>query len=136
MAKPAGLLVHRTRLATAELAVRVDRYPTSRYALVLLEPHSGRRHQLRRHLKHIDHPIVGDTSYGQGRHNRLFRERYQCRRLLLAAIELTLAHPLSGAPLTLSAAPAPDFAAIAAALGWAQPLADAWRRAPDDAAAR
>ena len=104
-------------LATAELAVRVDRYPTSRYALVALTPRTGRRHQLRRHLKHIDHPIIGDTTYGQGRHNRLFRERFGCTRLLLHAAALTLAHPLSGAPLAI-VAPAPrDFESVAAALG-------------------
>ncbi len=105
-------------LATAELAVRVDRYPTSRYALVALEPRSGRRHQLRRHLSHIHHPIIGDTTYGQGRHNRLFRERFGSSRLLLHALSIGFAHPLSGEPLVIRAAPPPDFAAVAAALGF------------------
>jgi tRNA pseudouridine65 synthase len=106
------------RLATAELPVRVDRYPTSRYALVALEPLTGRRHQLRRHMKHIGHPIVGDTSYGQGRHNRLFRERFGASRLLLHALSLSLAHPLSGERLTIHAPPPPDFEAVTTALGW------------------
>lgn len=106
-----------TRLATAELPLRVDRYPTSRYALVALEPETGRRHQLRRHLKHVDHPIIGDTTYGQGRHNRLFRERFGSARLLLHALSLRLAHPLTGEPLALVAPPPPDFAAVASALG-------------------
>ena len=55
------------RLATVELPHAVDRYPTSRYALVELFPETGRRHQLRRHLKHIAHPIIGDATYGTGR---------------------------------------------------------------------
>lgn len=112
-------------LATTELDVCVDRYPTSRYALVALEPHSGRRHQLRRHLRHVDHPIVGDTTYGQGRHNRLFRERFGCHRLLLAAVALELAHPVTAAPLRIVAPPAEDFAAVGAALGWAGALREA-----------
>jgi len=60
-------------LATTELPIACGRYPSSRYSLVALYPQSGRRHQLRRHLKHINHPIIGDTTYGQGPHNRLFR---------------------------------------------------------------
>ncbi len=75
MAKPCRT-TYRT-LATVELPVRVDRYPTSRYALVELEPDTGRRHQLRRHLAHLSHPIIGDSTYGKGRHNRLFAERYR-----------------------------------------------------------
>jgi tRNA pseudouridine65 synthase len=117
------------RLATVELAVRVDRYATSRYALLELEPHTGRRHQLRRHLKHVNHPIVGDTTYGQGRHNRLFRERYDSRRLLLAAVELRLAHPVGGAPLAITARLEHDFARVVDALGWHDAL-PACARAP------
>ena len=105
-------------LATAELPVCVDRYPVSRYALVELAPESGRRHQLRRHLKHAGHPIIGDTTYGQGRHNRLFRSRFANERLLLAAVALSLRHPRTGAALAISAPPAADFARIAACLGW------------------
>ena len=60
------------RLAVAELPHQVDIYPTSRYALLELKPTTGRRHQLRRHLKHLAHPIIGDATYGKGRHNRLF----------------------------------------------------------------
>ena len=115
-AQPA--LTHLRVLATTELAIRVDRYPTSRYALVSLKPTTGRRHQLRRHVRHINHPIIGDTTYGHGRHNRLFREQYQCHRLLLAAVGLTLTHPRSGQTITIHAAPAPDFCAVADRLGW------------------
>ena len=115
-AQPA--LTHLRVLATTELAIRVDRYPTSRYALVSLKPTTGRRHQLRRHVRHINHPIIGDTTYGQGRHNRLFRERYQSHRLLLAAVGLTFTHPCSGKTITIRAAPAVDFCAVTDQLGW------------------
>jgi tRNA pseudouridine65 synthase len=67
-------LTHFRKLAEIELPVAVDRYPSSRYALLELEPLTGRRHQMRRHLKHIAHPIIGDATYGKGRHNRFFAE--------------------------------------------------------------
>lgn len=106
------------RLATVELPYRVDRYPSSRYALLELAPQTGRWHQLRRHLKHISHPIIGDATHGKGRHNRLFQELFGCQRLLLAATELRLAHPLSGQALCLRAEVAADFAALIERLGW------------------
>ena len=118
------------RLAMTELPVRVDRYPGSRYALLELEPLSGRRHQLRRHLRHIGHPLIGDTTYGQGRHNRLFRERFGCHRLLLAAVELELTHPVSGLPLSIAAPLAADFGTVVAALGWESAVPPRWRTPP------
>ncbi len=106
------------RLALAEIPRRVDRYPTSRYAMVELRPRTGRQHQIRRHLKHIAHPIVGDATYGKGRHNRLFAELFGCRRLLLACLQLELVHPASGEVLRVTAPLAADFARVALALGW------------------
>lgn len=119
---PAGLPARpaRTRyrrLAAVEMPWRVDRYPTSRYALVELSPLTGRRHQLRRHMKHIAHPIIGDATHGQGRHNRLFAERLDSHRLLLAATGLRLTHPVSGRPLELRAPLAGDFMAVLEKLG-------------------
>jgi tRNA pseudouridine65 synthase len=111
------------RLATAEIPVRVDRYPSSRYSLVELTPETGRRHQLRRHLKHVAHPIVGDATYGVGRHNRLFAERYGLSRLLLAAVGLEFVHPVTGAQLRLATGPGEDFERVARALRWEQALA-------------
>jgi tRNA pseudouridine65 synthase len=103
------------RLATLELPVTVDRYPSSRYSLVEAWPLTGRRHQLRRHFKHLSHPLIGDTSYGKSKHNRLFAERFGCRRLLLHATHIELPHPLSGERLTLQADLDPAFAHIAQA---------------------
>lgn len=104
-------------LAPYELPVRVDRYPTSRYALVELNPHTGRRHQLRRHLATASHPIVGDSTYGKGRHNRLFAEQFGIRRLLLACVRLEFASlPWRTTPLVVDATLAPEFAALLAKL--------------------
>jgi tRNA pseudouridine65 synthase len=106
------------RIATVELPHRVDRYPASRYALTELAPLTGRRHQLRRHMKHIAHPIIGDATHGKGPHNRLFRELFGCRRLLLAAVEVKLAHPVDASSLILASPPARDFADVLEQLGW------------------
>ncbi len=119
-AQPA--LTRYRRLATVELPHRVDRYPSSRYALVELQPLSGRWHQLRRHMKHIAHPIIGDATHGKGRHNRLFQELFGYQRLLLAATDMQLAHPVSGQALHLQAALAEEFAEVIARLGWSEAL--------------
>jgi tRNA pseudouridine65 synthase len=104
------------RLATFELPVRVDRYPTSRYAWVELQPGTGRRHQLRRHLAGASYPIVGDSTYGKGRHNRLFAATFGVSRLLLACTRLEFARIPGGAPLTVDAPLATDFDAVLAQL--------------------
>ncbi|WP_310448808.1 pseudouridine synthase [Sulfuritalea sp.] len=106
------------RLARVELPDAVDRYPSTRYALVELSPRSGRQHQLRRHLKHIAHPIIGDATWGKGIHNRFFQQRFGCGRLLLACTRLELQHPQDGRALIISAPPEQSFAAVLGALGW------------------
>ena len=106
------------KLAEIELPAAVDRYPSSRYALLELNPLTGRRHQLRRHLKHIAHPIIGDSTYGKGRHNRHFAERLACRRLLLACTRMCFDHPLAGQRLEIEAPVSGEFAAILARFGW------------------
>ncbi len=96
-------------LATTELAVAIEKYPTSRYALVELYPATGRKHQLRRHMKHIHHPIIGDANHGRGRHNRYFAERFGEGRLMLAATRLEFRHPHTQAPVVIEAEPEPSF---------------------------
>lgn len=111
-----------TRLAITELPVCVDRYPASRYALLRLAPETGRRHQLRRHLKHIAHPIIGDATHGKGVHNRFFAQEFGCERLLLAAVSLGLRHPVSGAPLRITTGPGESFVRLLQQLGWPSSL--------------
>ena len=85
------------RLRKYEVEIPLGRYPTARYSLVELSPETGRMHQLRRHMKHLDHHIIGDTNYGDGLHNRFFRERFNSSRLLLNASRLEFVHPFTGA---------------------------------------
>ena len=106
------------RIAEVELPVCVDRYPTSRYSLAELTPITGRRHQLRRHLKHLSHPIIGDTTYGKSRHNRLFAERFGSDRLLLACVQLGFPHPTSGMFTIVGAPLTGTFADVVDGLGW------------------
>lgn len=90
-------------LQTIEMPYGVGRYATSRYSLVRLIPKTGRKHQLRRHMKHIFHPILGDTQYGDLHQNRALMEHTGCARLLLHAEKLTFVHPLTQRPMTIQA---------------------------------
>lgn len=83
------------------------RFPSTRVALLEAEPLQGRRHQIRRHLKHIAHPILGDATHGKGPLNRAVAAHLGVQRLWLHAQRLTLTHPVSGALLRLEAAPDP-----------------------------
>jgi tRNA pseudouridine65 synthase len=67
-----------------------------RYGLYEARPLTGRTHQIRRHLKHVSHPLIGDVRYGKGEHNRHFRQEYGFRRLGLHCFALTFEHPASG----------------------------------------
>lgn len=106
------------RLATVELPHPVGRYATARYSLLEFAPRTGRKHQIRRHMKHVFHPIIGDTSYGDGRHNQFFRRHLGCRRLLLAATALRFAHPHTAVKVAIQAPLASDFHQVVQALGW------------------
>ncbi len=106
------------RLATVELPIAVGRYPQARYSLVELRPHTGRLHQLRKHMAHLRHPIVGDVRHGEGRHNRLFREHFGVQRMLLHAWRLVVPHPVTGAPLEISAPLDHELGSLLGRLGW------------------
>ena len=101
---PQEAVTHWQSLAQVELPFAVSKkHDTSRYSLMRLIPETGRKHQLRRHMRHVFHHIVGDTSHGDGRHNRFFRTQYGCARMLLHAQTLALSHPVTGEPLLLKA---------------------------------
>ena len=85
-------------LATAECDWPSGGFDSSRYALLLAQPQTGRFRQIRRHLKHMSHHLIGDTSHGDGRHNRAFR-MIGVHRMLLHARRLAFIHPHSGAKI-------------------------------------
>jgi len=106
------------RLASIELPHPVGRYSTARYSLITVSPLTGRNHQIRRHLKHIFHPILGDTTYGDGKQNDFFRRQFNCHRLLLHAYKIEFIHPYTGQPLYVQAPLDHTFAALLEELQW------------------
>jgi tRNA pseudouridine65 synthase len=90
-------------IVTKEMPWRIGRYEVSRYSLVRLEPVTGRFHQLRKHLAHVAHPVIGDTVYGDGPHNRAFRGELGINTLLLTAKRLQFSDPRTGATIDLVA---------------------------------
>ncbi|MEO6926058.1 MAG: pseudouridine synthase [Rhodanobacter sp.] len=109
------------RLATIEVPIELGRYPRQRYALVLAEPESGRFRQIRKHLAHVHHPVIGDCQHGRGDHNRLFKQHLGCHRMLLHAWRVSFAHPLSGESMTIEAPLDAAWASLLARFGWTLP---------------
>ena len=81
-----------------------------RYALVEAAPRTGRLHQIRRHLKHLACPLIGDVKYGKGEHNRIFRDQHGLHRLALHAASIAFDHPATGERLTIRAPLPADLA--------------------------
>lgn len=87
---------HIAPLARTVVPRAVGDYPEAWFSLVEIGLETGRRHQARRHLNHIAHPVIGDRQHGDRRNNRFFAEHYECRELLLRATHLEFNHPISG----------------------------------------
>jgi tRNA pseudouridine65 synthase len=104
------------RLATCELDAPSAHFATSRYALLRARPLTGRFRQIRRHLKHVSHHLIGDTSHGDGRHNRAFR-MLGIHRMLLHAWRLTFVHPVTGAAVDMRAPLDTEFTRALALFG-------------------
>lgn len=111
------------RLATAELALPepVAGFDTARFALLECTPHTGRFRQIRRHLKHLRHPLVGDTSHGDGARNRIFRMQLGVHRMLLHAWRLGFTHPVDGRSIHIAAGLDAEFTRVFERLGWTPP---------------
>jgi tRNA pseudouridine65 synthase len=109
------------RLATTEVPIALGRYPQQRYALLLAEPESGRFRQIRKHLAHIHHPVIGDCQHGRGDHNRLYKQHFACHRMLLHAWRLDFRHPATGEAMTLQAPLDGEYTALLERFGWTLP---------------
>jgi len=115
-------VTHYQPLAQVEMPVAIGRYESSRFSLVELKPETGRKHQLRRHMAHLRHPIIGDTAHGDLRQNRGVAAHFACQRLMLHATHLQLAHPITGEALTLSAGWDEKWQGLMAQFGWQQEI--------------
>ena len=120
-ARPA--LTRWRRLAQIEVPIALGRYPRQRYSLLELQPETGRYRQLRRHLHHIHHPIIGDATHGRGEHNRLFKQHFHSYRLLLHAWRLRFQHPVDGRLLALEAPLDATWRSLLDRFGWSACIA-------------
>ncbi len=107
-------------LQRMEIGIALGGHPTSRYSLVELKPETGRMHQLRRHMAHIRHPIIGDRPYGCNKQNRLWKENWGMTTMLLHAGNLKFVHPITGREVFIEAKEQPEFSAAKAILTGAE----------------
>lgn len=111
-------------LHRVQLPLPLPRFPTARYSLVAAWPETGRRHQIRRHLHHANHPILGDHDHGDNKHNHLWRDHFGVQRLMLVAHRLVFPRPSDGALITVEAPPDRELAPLWARIGWDWPKGD------------
>lgn len=83
-------LTHYKRINTYEIQVPHGPHATSRYSEVQVKPETGRFHQIRKHMGHIRHPIIGDRPHGCNKQNRLWKERFEMNSMMLHACRLAL----------------------------------------------
>ncbi|GAB3331054.1 tRNA pseudouridine(65) synthase TruC [Larkinella ripae] len=108
-----------TRLKTlrrTEIPLPFGTHATSRYSLVELTPTTGRLHQLRKHMAHVFHPIIGDRPHGCNKQNRLFKEEFGMETMLLHAQRSQFRHPVSGEEVTITAPDQAEFRRMLAVL--------------------
>src|ERR1019366_6063285 len=103
---------------------RIARSTVDRCSLVLAMPQTGRLHQIRRHLRHINHPLVGDVTHGSGEINRRYRAEYALHRLALHASYLSFEHPVTAGRVAVSAPVPEDLASALARLALPQSAPD------------
>lgn len=108
-------------LATVEMPYPAGKFSSARYSLVQLFPKTGRKHQLRRHLKHLFHPIMGDTNYGDLHQNRALTAHTGCDRLFLHANQLSITHPHKLQKITINAPLDSQWQRLFSQFGWEFP---------------
>lgn len=104
-------------LNRTELPHPAGKHPTSRYSLVELTPATGRMHQLRRHMAHVFHPIIGDRPHGCNKQNRFFKAHFGLVEMLLHARELGFSHPVTGDEIRIQAPFLAEFERMREVLG-------------------
>jgi len=105
-------------LKRAELDVPLGAHPTSRYSLIEVTPTTGRMHQIRKHMAHVFHPIIGDRTHGCNKQNRLFKGKWEMTTMLLHAAELKFNHPITGEEIIINAPIQPEFNRVMDLMNW------------------
>ncbi|MCP4782107.1 MAG: tRNA pseudouridine(65) synthase TruC [Fuerstiella sp.] len=111
-AEPQHAMTGYRTLQQFEIPIALGEHTTTRCSLVEVHPETGRYHQIRRHFNYVSHPVIGDTSHGDGRHNRLYRDHFEAERLMLAAVRLEFRHPVTGTPCDIRCPPEPSFTTV------------------------
>lgn len=114
-------LTHYRTLQRVELPIVLGKHPTQRYSLIEVQPKTGRLHQIRKHMDHLRHPIIGDRPHGCNKQNKLFKERWNVLTMQLHASEIEFEHPKSGKMIKIEASMQPEMQDIYKILGF-EPL--------------
>ena len=102
----------------ASLPISVGKFDSVRYSLVKVQPITGRRHQIRRHLAHLRHPIIGDINYGDNKQNPFFIEHFGFKRLMLHAYSLAFTHPVTNEYIEITAPFDQQWQRVFSELNW------------------
>jgi tRNA pseudouridine65 synthase len=108
-------------LQRSEIPVSSGQHATSRYSLVELMPVTGRMHQLRKHMSHIFHPIIGDRPHGCNKQNRFFLNHFHMSTMMLHAFDIEFEHPVSKEAIKIKAGFQSEFSRMIVALGFELP---------------
>lgn len=96
-------ITHYRVLEKLEIPLPFGKHATSRYTLLEISPQTGRKHQIRRHMAHIRHPIIADRPHGDNKQNKLFKEKFGLMTMMLHASKLEFSHPITGNQVTVEA---------------------------------
>lgn len=106
------------RLQISEIDLPFLKHQTSRYCLVEAIPETGRFHQLRKHFKHILHPILGCRKHGCNKQNKLWLNAFGINKMMLHSHQLIFNHPFSGEKITVNATIDEGFKQVGDILGF------------------
>jgi len=99
-------------IKTTEIEIPFGKHSTSRYSLIEAFPKTGRMHQIRKHLDHLRHPIIGDRPWGCNKQNKLFLEKWELNNMMLHADSINIIHPFSNEKLFINANQPEEFLRI------------------------
>jgi tRNA pseudouridine65 synthase len=99
-------------IKTTEIEIPFGKHSTSRYSLIEAFPKTGRMHQIRKHLDHLRHPIIGDRPWGCNKQNKLFLEKWELNNMMLHADSINIIHPFSNEKLFIKANQPEEFLRI------------------------
>jgi tRNA pseudouridine65 synthase len=96
-------VTHFETISTTEVDLPHGKFKTSRYSLIDVTPETGRMHQIRKHMAHLRHPIIGDRPHGCNKQNKLFLEKFNMNTMLLHARALQFIHPTTKKQVEINA---------------------------------